>query len=102
MTMNARVKPPTNTEKKLDTFSRPLSGDQTPDLVQIEGGPWSAVFVGSSFRRIPMSGLAGSLSKSVALWRAGYIPSATKRPIGFIREEKGFFPVPGSYLVNMT
>ena len=37
------------------------------------------------------SGLAWSLYKCAALWRAVYGPSAIKRPLGTIREEKGHF-----------
>ena len=32
-------------------------------------------------------GLAWSLYKCAALWRTAYVPSATERPLGTIREE---------------
>ena len=46
-------------------------------------------FAGSRLRWISMSGLAWSLYKCAALWRAVYDLSAPKRRLGTIREEKG-------------
>ena len=43
---------------------------------------------GSSHHRIPISGLAWSLYKSMALWRAVYGSSATEIPLGISHEEK--------------
>ena len=53
-----------------------------------------------SHRFIHTTGLAWSLYTCAALGRAVYGASATERPLGTDREEKGiFFPVAGFYLV---
>ena len=44
---------------------------------------------GSSPHRFPISGLAWSLYKCAALWRAVYGPSTTERPLRTTREDKG-------------
>ena len=47
---------------------------------------------GSSLHWIPISGLAWSLYKCAALWRAVYGPSATERPLktlGTIHDDNG-------------
>ena len=59
-------------------------------LVQIE-------YSGKTLTKIP-SGLFWSLYKRAALWRTLYGPSATKRPLRTMREEKG---VPSRFRVGL-